>query len=144
LTVYITEYSRTTQVIEETLSPTWDELLVFDDVLVYGAKDEIQRDPPTIVVEIYDQDKVGKSEFIGRATAKAKVKLKENSYKIPSLEWFEIFRGHDSAGELLAAFEMLEIGSTDLPNLPEPKVIPTDVKSEFYYNFNLHFYKFQI
>lgn len=130
-TVFITEYSRTTQVIEETLSPTWDELLVFDDVLVYGAKDEIQRDPPTVVIEIYDQDKVGKSEFIGRAIAKPKVKLKENSYKIPVLEWFEIFRGQDTAGELLAAFEMLEIGSNDLPALTEPKYIPAEGKSEF-------------
>lgn len=130
-TVYITEFSKTTQVIEETLSPTWDELLVFDDVLVYGAKEEIQRDPPTIVIEIYDQDKVGKSEFIGRAIAKPKVKLKENPYKTPTLEWFEIIRGTDNAGELLAAFEMLEIGSNDLPALTEPKYIPTDAKSEF-------------
>lgn len=128
-TVFITEYSKTTQVIEETLSPTWDELLVFDDVLVYGAKEEIQRDPPTIVIEIYDQDKVGKSEFIGRAIAKPKVKLKEHQYRTPVLEWFEIIRGTDNAGELLAAFEMLEIGSNDLPSLTEPKYIPADVKS---------------
>ncbi|CRK93099.1 CLUMA_CG006578, isoform A [Clunio marinus] len=127
-TVFISEFSKTTQVIEETLSPTWDELLVFDDVLVYGAKEEIQRDPPTVVIEIYDQDKVGKSEFIGRAIAKPKVKLKENPYKTPILEWFEIIRGNDSAGELLAAFEMLEIGSNDLPALTEPKYIPVDVK----------------
>lgn len=103
---------------------------MFDDVLVYGAKDEIQKDPPTIVIEIYDQDKVGKSEFIGRAIAKPKVKLKENAYKTPTLEWFEIFRGPDNAGELLAAFEMLEVGSADLPALTEPKYIPVDVKSE--------------
>lgn len=128
--VFITEFCKSTQVIEETLSPTWDELLVFEDVLVYGAKDEIQRDPPTVVIEIYDQDKVGKSEFIGRAIARPKVKLKENSYKNPTLEWFEIFRGTDNAGELLAAFEMLEIGSTDLPALTEPKYIPSDGKSK--------------
>lgn len=128
--VFVTEFCKSTQVIEETLSPTWDELLVFDDVLVYGAKDEIQRDPPTIVIEIYDQDKVGKSEFIGRAIARPKVKLKENPYKTPSLEWFEIFRGTDNAGELLAAFEMLETGSSDLPALTEPKYIPIDTKSE--------------
>ncbi len=128
--VFVTEFCKSTQVIEETLSPTWDELLVFDDVLVYGAKDEIQREPPTIVIEIYDQDKVGKSEFIGRAMARPKVKLKENSYKTPTLEWFEIFRGTDSAGELLAAFEMLEMGSSDLPMLTEPKYIPVDTKGE--------------
>lgn len=127
--VYVTEFSKSTQVIEETLSPTWDEQLVFDDVLVYGAKDEIQRDPPTIVIEIYDQDKVGKSEFIGRAVAKPKVKLKDNQYKTPALEWFEIIRGTDNAGELLAAFEMLEIGSNDLPALTDPKYIPSDGKS---------------
>lgn len=127
-TVFVTEYCKTTQVIEETLSPTWDELLVYDDVLVYGTKEEIQRDPPTIVIEIYDQDKVGKSEFIGRAIAKPKVKLKEDHYKLPKLEWFEIVRGADNAGELLAAFEMLENGASDLPAMTEAKYVPTDVK----------------
>ena len=119
--VYVTEFSKSTQVIEETLSPTWDELLVFDEVLVYGAKDEIKKDPPTIVIEIYDQDKVGKSEFIGRAIAKPRIKLKENSYTTPTLEWFEITRGLDNAGELLAAFEMIELGSENVPRLTEPK-----------------------
>lgn len=126
-TVYITEYSKTTQVIEETLSPTWDELLVFEEILVYGTKEEIKKDPPTIVIEIYDQDKVGKSEFIGRAVAKPRIKLKENNYTTPSLEWFDITRGLDNAGELLAAFEMLELGSKDLPRLTEPKYIPQDL-----------------
>lgn len=120
-TVYITEFSKTTQVIEETLSPTWDELLVFDEVLVYGAQDEIVKDPPTIVIEIYDQDKVGKSEFIGRAIAKPTVKLRENPYLTPSLEWFDITRGLDNAGELLAAFELIELGSENVPKLTEPK-----------------------
>lgn len=46
------------QVIDETLSPTWDELLVFDEVLIYGTKEEIKNEPPTIIIEIFDQDKV--------------------------------------------------------------------------------------
>lgn len=129
-TVCITEFSKTTQVIEETLSPTWDELLVFDDIVVYSAKSEIQKQPPTIVIEIYDQDKVGKSEFIGRAIAKPKIKSKDQPYKNPTLEWFDVVRGADNAGELLAAFELLEIGSNDLPNLTEPKYIPMDIKSK--------------
>ncbi|XP_037936219.1 otoferlin-like [Teleopsis dalmanni] len=129
-TVYITEFAKTTQVIEETLSPTWDELLVFDEILVYGSKDDIKKDPPTIIIEIYDQDKVGKSEFIGRAIAKPRVKLRENAYVTPSLEWFDIVRGPDNAGELLAAFEMLEIGSSDMPRLTEPKSLQTEVKKD--------------
>lgn len=94
---------------------------MFDEVLVYGAKEEIKKDPPAIVIEIYDQDKVGKSEFIGRAIAKPSIKLKENPYLTPSLEWFDITRGLDNAGELLAAFEMIEIGSENVPKLTEPK-----------------------
>ncbi|KAI8121686.1 Otoferlin [Lucilia cuprina] len=129
-TVYITEFAKTTQVIEETLSPTWDELLVFDEILVYGTKDEIKKNPPTIIIEIYDQDKVGKSEFIGRAIAQPRVKLRENAYVTPTLEWFDIVRGPDNAGELLAAFEMLELGSTDMPRLTEPKNVLAEVKKE--------------
>ncbi|XP_055909489.1 otoferlin-like isoform X1 [Eupeodes corollae] len=128
--VYVTEFTKTTQVIEETLSPTWDELLVFEEVLVYGAQDEIKRDPPTIIIEIYDQDKVGKSEFIGRAIAKPRVKLKDTVYTTPTLEWFDIVRGPDEAGELLAAFEMLEIGSSDMPRMTEPKISQIEPKRD--------------
>lgn len=138
--VIMGEFSKTTQVIDETLSPTWDELLIFEEILIYGSADEIKQDPPPIIIEIFDQDKVGKSEFIGRALAKPHVKLREDSYAKPrfppSLEWFSISRGTDHAGELLAAFELLEFPSeldgSSLPPLPHPKDIPiykdTDLK----------------
>lgn len=119
--------------IEETLSPTWDELLVFDEVLVYGAKEEIKKDPPTIVIEIYDQDKVGKSEFIGRAIAKPRTKLIDDPYITPTLEWFDITRGSDNAGELLAAFEILEIGSENVPKLTEPKYLSVETKNGIFF-----------
>lgn len=130
------EFTKTTQVIDETLSPTWDELLVFEEVLIYGAAEDIQKDPPAIVIEIFDQDKVGKSEFIGRTLAKPHVKLREEDvYTKPNLEWFIVTRGNDQAGELLAAFELLELpreSDTKLPSLPPPKEIPiykeTDLK----------------
>lgn len=129
--------ARTTQVIDETLSPTWDELLVFDGLLIYGSIEYIKEEPPVIIVEIFDQDKVGKSEFIGRAIAKPHVKSIEESYKRPnfppSLEWYEIRRGDDHAGELLAAFELLEgskEGSNRLPDLPSPKVPSSNSASD--------------
>lgn len=126
------EFSKTTQVIDQTLSPTWDELLILEEILIYGISEEIKHDPPTIIIEIFDQDKVGKSEFIGRAIAKPHVKLAEESYSKPNfppfLEWFDISRGTDRAGELLATFELLEIPNsgdcTSLPALPVAKVIP--------------------
>ena len=52
---------------------------------------------------------VGKAEFLGRAIGKPNVLLCEEDYKAPSLEWFQIYRGTDEAGELLAAFEMFEV-----------------------------------
>ncbi|KAI4500926.1 hypothetical protein M0802_004137 [Mischocyttarus mexicanus] len=122
------EFCKSTQVIDETLSPTWDELLLFDDILIYGTAEEIKKDPPSIVIEIFDQDKVGKSEYIGRAIAKPHVKLASENYVPPnyppSLEWYEITRGAGRAGELLAVFELLEHPTTkDLgfPTLPDPK-----------------------
>lgn len=126
------EFIKTTQVIDETLSPTWDELLVFEEILIYGTAEDIQQEPPAIIIEIFDQDKVGKSEFIGRALAKSHVKLREDNYAKPKfpplLEWFDITRGMDHAGELLAAFELLELpreaDGDSLPSLPTPKDIP--------------------
>ena len=52
---------------------------------------------------------VGKAEFLGRAIGKPSVCLCEESYKTPSLEWFQIYRGSEEAGELLAAFELFEV-----------------------------------
>ena len=46
------------QVIDETLSPTWDEMLIFNEVVMYGNMEEIKDEPPTIVIEIFDQDRV--------------------------------------------------------------------------------------
>ncbi|VVC45932.1 Hypothetical protein CINCED_3A016890 [Cinara cedri] len=125
------ENSIKTQVIDETLSPTWDELLIINDVILYGTKDDIKKHSPTIVVEIFDQDKVGKSEFIGRTVAKPHVKLLEDDYIRPefppALEWHDVHRGMEHAGELLATFELLQLPnaligeSAILPPLPDPK-----------------------
>ncbi|CAL7945462.1 unnamed protein product [Xylocopa violacea] len=122
------EFCKSTQVIDETLSPTWDELLLFDDILIYGTDEEIKKDPPSIVIEIFDQDKVGKSEYIGRAVARPHVKLASECYAPPefppSLEWYDVTRGAARAGELLAVFELLEYPSTKdygFPTLPDPK-----------------------
>ena len=123
------------------MSPTWDELMVFDEILVYGRREDIKANPPIIIVEAYDQDKVtittsssssvlimsslkvGKAEFLGRATAKPSVYLEEDlHYAPPKLDWFQIYRGNEDAGELLAAFEMFELGDSSRPLPPLPGV----------------------
>ncbi|XP_051264413.1 otoferlin isoform X6 [Dicentrarchus labrax] len=111
--VFFSTHSQVTEVLSETLCPTWDQLLVFDDVELFGEASELRDDPPIIVVEIYDQDTVGKAEFIGRTFAKPTIKMCDEYYGPPrfppQLEYYQVYRGNSTAGELLAAFELLQI-----------------------------------
>uniref|UniRef100_A0A8B9HH60 Otoferlin a n=1 Tax=Astyanax mexicanus TaxID=7994 RepID=A0A8B9HH60_ASTMX len=133
--VFFSTHSQVTEVLSETLCPTWDQLLVFDNVELYGEATELRDDPPIIVIEIYDQDTVGKAEYIGRTFAKPLTKMVDEHYGPPrfppQLEYYQIYRGNCTAGELLAAFELLQVqhalppidGPTDVdrgPILPVP------------------------
>uniref|UniRef100_A0A4W4F3Q9 C2 domain-containing protein n=1 Tax=Electrophorus electricus TaxID=8005 RepID=A0A4W4F3Q9_ELEEL len=123
--VFFSTHSQVTEVLNETLCPTWDQLLIFDNVELYGEVSELRDDPPIIVIEIYDQDTVGKADFIGRTFAKPLTKMADEHYGPPrfpaQLEYYQIYRGNCTAGELLAAFELLQIGPAGKTELP-----PTD------------------
>uniref|UniRef100_A0AAQ4QJS0 Otoferlin a n=1 Tax=Gasterosteus aculeatus aculeatus TaxID=481459 RepID=A0AAQ4QJS0_GASAC len=127
--VFFSTHSQVTEILSETLCPTWDQLLVFDDVELFGEASELRDDPPIIVVEIFDQDTVGKAEFIGRTFAKPTIKMCDEHYGPPrfppQLEYYQIYRGNHAAGELLAAFELLQIGQGGRDDLP-PLEGPTD------------------
>ncbi|XP_028252996.1 otoferlin isoform X2 [Parambassis ranga] len=129
--VFFSTHSQVTEVLSETLCPTWDQLLVFDDVELFGEASELRDDPPIIVVEIYDQDTVGKAEFIGRTFAKPTIKMCDEHYGPPrfppQLEYYQFYRGNCTAGELLAAFELLQIGQGGRADLP-PLEGPTDLE----------------
>ena len=56
--IVLGDQSLCTQVVEETLSPTWDEMLIFNEVVLYGNIEELKGEPPTIVIELFDQDRV--------------------------------------------------------------------------------------
>ncbi|NXK52326.1 OTOF protein, partial [Chauna torquata] len=128
--VFFTSQSQCTEVLNETLCPTWDQLLVFDNVELYGEAHEMRDDPPIIVIEIYDQDTVGKADFMGRTFAKPVVKMSDEHYCPPrfppQLEYYQIYRGNSTAGDLLAAFELLQIGPGGKSDLP-PIDGPTDM-----------------
>ncbi|XP_055005471.1 LOW QUALITY PROTEIN: otoferlin [Boleophthalmus pectinirostris] len=129
--VFFSTHSQVTEILNETLCPTWDQLLVFDDVELFGEASELRDDPPIIVIEFYDQDTVGKAEFIGRTFAKPTIKMCDEHYGPPrfppQLEYYQIYRGHCTAGELLAAFELLQIGQGGRAELPP---IETSTDSE--------------
>ncbi|XP_023422086.2 otoferlin isoform X3 [Cavia porcellus] len=120
--VFFINQSQCTEVLNETLCPTWDQMLVFDNLELYGEAHELRDDPPIIVIEIYDQDSMGKADFMGRTFAKPLVKMADEAYCPPrfppQLEYYQIYRGNATAGDLLAAFELLQIGPAGKADLP--------------------------
>ncbi|XP_059104349.1 otoferlin isoform X4 [Peromyscus eremicus] len=120
--VFFINQSQCTEVLNETLCPTWDQMLVFDNLELYGEAHELRDDPPIIVIEIYDQDTMGKADFMGRTFAKPLVKMADEAYCPPrfppQLEYYQIYRGNATAGDLLAAFELLQIGPSGKADLP--------------------------
>lgn len=50
--------SQTTQPLEKTLCPTWDQTLIFEKLVIHGAVEKVVENPPNIIMEIYDKDQV--------------------------------------------------------------------------------------
>ncbi len=52
----------------------------------------------------------GKSEFIGRALARdCYIRFSDQTYRTPQLQWFDVWKGDESAGQLLACFELIQV-----------------------------------
>ena len=50
--------STLTNVLSQTLCPTWDQTLIFEDIEIYEAVENVAKNPPSVVVELFDRDKV--------------------------------------------------------------------------------------
>ncbi|EPY78283.1 otoferlin-like protein [Camelus ferus] len=124
--VLISTQCQTTRVLEQMLSPLWDELLVFDQLIVDGRREHLQEEPPLVVVNIFDHNKFGPPVFLGRALAALRVKLMEDPYQRPELQFFPVRKGPRAAGELIATFELIEL---DYSSQLEPSV-PSDVEPQ--------------
>uniref|UniRef100_A0A4X1T8F6 C2 domain-containing protein n=1 Tax=Sus scrofa TaxID=9823 RepID=A0A4X1T8F6_PIG len=124
--VVISTQCQTTRVLEQTLSPLWDELLVFDQLIVDGRREHLQEEPPLVVVSVFDHNKFGPPVFLGRALAAPRVKLMEDPYQWPELQFFPLRKGPRAAGELIATFELIEL---DYSSRLEPSV-PSDVEPQ--------------
>uniref|UniRef100_A0AAY4D2T6 C2 domain-containing protein n=1 Tax=Denticeps clupeoides TaxID=299321 RepID=A0AAY4D2T6_9TELE len=99
--------SKTTEIIKATLNPTWDQTLIFDDIEICGNPQIIVQNPPSVVMELYDSDQVGKDEPLGRCTCPPVVKLNPAAPVSPRLLWYPITRKGKHAGEMLVAAELL-------------------------------------
>ncbi|NXT00759.1 FR1L6 protein, partial [Jacana jacana] len=123
--VTFTSHCQTTKIISQTLSPTWNQMLLFNSIVLHGDREEIAQFPPEIVIELYDDDAVGKAEYIGSTVAAPVVRLAGENYEPPKLSYHPVHCGSLSGGDLLATFELLEISQSDPDALPP--VDPPDV-----------------
>uniref|UniRef100_A0A8C0GWK4 Dysferlin n=1 Tax=Chelonoidis abingdonii TaxID=106734 RepID=A0A8C0GWK4_CHEAB len=94
--------SQKTAVVKNTLNPLWDQTLIFYEIEIFGDPQNVADVPPNIVVEIYDHDTYGADEFMGRCICKPSLE------RSPRLSWHPVARGNRKAGELLAAFELIQ------------------------------------
>ncbi|XP_051503504.1 myoferlin isoform X2 [Myxocyprinus asiaticus] len=110
--------SKTTEIIKSNLNPTWDQTLIFDDIEIYGEPQTIAHNPPSVVLEVYDSDQVGKDEAMGRCICPTMVKLNPAITLTPKLLWFPITMKGRNAGEMLIAAELLLKDKANEVNLP--------------------------
>uniref|UniRef100_A0A8D2LV97 Dysferlin n=1 Tax=Varanus komodoensis TaxID=61221 RepID=A0A8D2LV97_VARKO len=93
--------SQKTVVAKNTLNPTWDQTLIFYEIEIFGSPQDTAESPPHVMVEIYDHDTYGTDEFLGRCICKPSME------RMPRLSWHPVMMGNRTAGELLAAFELI-------------------------------------
>ncbi|XP_058507903.1 myoferlin [Solea solea] len=113
--------SKTTEIIKATLNPTWDQTLIFEDIEIYEDPQRIARNPPDVVLELYDSDQVGNDEAMGRCTCPALVKLNPSVAVTTRLLWFPVIKKGHTVGEVLLAAELLlkdKVKDGDLPLIP--------------------------
>uniref|UniRef100_A0A8D2PYS7 C2 domain-containing protein n=1 Tax=Zosterops lateralis melanops TaxID=1220523 RepID=A0A8D2PYS7_ZOSLA len=122
--VVFSTHCQTTRMLEETLSPMWNELLLFYQLIIDGKKEELKTETPIIIINLFSHNKFGSPEFLGQAFAVPQVKLVDEPYTKPALQFFDFYRGTKAAGELIAAFELIEL---DYSGCLEPSV-PVDVE----------------
>ncbi|XP_056904113.1 fer-1-like protein 6 [Takifugu flavidus] len=120
-------HSQTTNVISQTLSPTWNQSLLMTPLLLSGDLQYIQEEPPRMVIEVYDDDALGKAEYLGSTVAEPVVCLSSDPYTPPTLQYSPLHCGSQSGGDLLAAFELLKIPDSGQPQLPELEEAEGDI-----------------
>ncbi|XP_066543887.1 fer-1-like protein 6 [Amia ocellicauda] len=115
--------SQTTAIINQTLTPTWNQMLLFNNIQLHGELKDLAENPPIVVIELYDDDALSKAEYLGSTVAVPAVKLSDEPYTPAKLEYFPLFCGSQSGGDLLAAFELIQIpesGEKSMPPIDEP------------------------
>ncbi|KAI5627367.1 myoferlin, partial [Silurus asotus] len=110
--------SKTTEIVKSTLNPTWDQTLIFKRVQIYGDPQILARNPPQVVLEIFDSDQVGKDEALGRSSCQPLVKLNPAMDISPKLLWCPVLHKEVPAGQILVSAELILCNKGNENELP--------------------------
>uniref|UniRef100_A0A8C5ZMQ3 Myoferlin n=1 Tax=Marmota marmota marmota TaxID=9994 RepID=A0A8C5ZMQ3_MARMA len=115
--------SKTTEIIHSTLNPTWDQTIIFDEIEIYGEPQTVLQDPPKVIIELFDNDQVGKDEFLGRSICSPLVKLNSEMDVTPKLLWHPVMNGERACGDVLVTAELIlrDKDGSNLPILPSQR-----------------------
>ncbi|XP_045294195.1 myoferlin isoform X3 [Leopardus geoffroyi] len=115
--------SKTTEIIHSTLNPTWDQTIIFDEIEIYGEPQTLLQNPPKVVIELFDNDQVGKDEFLGRSLCSPLVKLNSEMDITPKLLWHPLMNGDKACGDVLVTAELIlrHKDGSNLPILPSQR-----------------------
>jgi hypothetical protein len=130
--------SQKSIMIPETLMPTWDQTLVFENVQLFEDPQELLKNPPHVVIEIFDKDTIAKDDFLGRVTAPVFPQATANVK--PILKWYPVMYIGEQQGELLGAFQLISTADNPvfvkqtLPKPPQDKsnkyIVPSGIRPE--------------
>lgn len=115
--------SQITKILNQTLSPTWNQTLIFKEVDIFDNPRDLEENPPSVVMEIFDYDKAV-HDSLGRCIIKPKVRIEGNDGPpFPKLAWRKLRRADQDAGQILVECELFlepQIERLQLPALPKP------------------------
>ena len=122
----ISTSSQKTRTIPKTLSPTWNQTLTFNGLVLYGDPESTKNTPPMVVVDIFDKDILLRNENLGQALIKPEVRLSVEG-PATKLKWHNIVYAGRDEGQLLASIELILLDSdgNNLKNI-EPLELSSD------------------
>ncbi|XP_050311727.1 otoferlin isoform X2 [Anthonomus grandis grandis] len=120
---------KETQVKKHALVPVWNQTLTFYNIYLYGSKEHINQNPPSLLVQMYDEDPMY-TEFVGRDLITPNIVFlnnnvvdnKESTSKKTVLKYYNMYNHDEVLGKILAAFEIKEISQA--AKAPEDEILP--------------------
>ncbi|KAK9679677.1 C2 domain [Popillia japonica] len=134
--IIINRLSASTEVKKNALNPLWNETLNIVNVVIYGSREYLKSQPPSVLIEVIDHDTKFQNDLVGRSFIKSSVKFKDEPYTQPDfppkLEWHQVLNHNSIVGGIVACVELLEVSSfvelKKSKHKREVSGIPEDIK----------------